>query len=132
LVALPLGPLFGWITAANAVSLTSEAGRFGLVNSGGTSEALLGTVLLLLGGILAAAVILIGKAGPAQGYLAYAATVLWALIAVVVNQYDASIVTTGAALVAAVPVIAALVRTLFSGWSRRRERRTPLSPDASA
>jgi Flp pilus assembly protein TadB len=53
---------------------------------------------------------------------------LWALIAVVVNQYGASTLTTGAALVAAVPVAAALVRTFFSGWSRRRERRTPSLP----
>jgi len=119
LVALPLGLFFGWITAANAVSLTSEAGRFGLVNSGGTSEALLGAVLLLLGGILATAVVLISKAGPAQGYIAYAATVLWALVAVVVNQYDASALTTGAALLA----VATVALALFGRFSHKRPPR---------
>ena len=128
LVALPLGPFFGWITAANAVSLTSEAGRFGLVNSGGTSEALLGATLLLLGGILAAAVVLISKAGPVQGYLTYAATVLWALVAVIVNQYDASVLTTGAALVAAVTVALALFGR-FSHERPLRERGSSSRPN---
>ncbi|MCA1717821.1 MAG: hypothetical protein LC781_13710, partial [Actinobacteria bacterium] len=41
LVALPLGPFFGWITAANAASLTSEAVRLGLVDGRGAGEALL-------------------------------------------------------------------------------------------
>src|SRR5918995_944571 len=80
LVALPLGPFLGWITAANAVSLTSEAVRLGLVKGGGAGEAVLGTVLLLLGGALAAALVLLGRTGPAQGYLAYGVTVLWALV----------------------------------------------------
>ena len=123
LVALPLGPFLGWITAANAVSLTSEAIRFGLVDAGGPGEALLGSTLLLLGGILAAAVVLAGKAGPAQGYLTYAVTVLWALVGVVVNQYDASILTTGAALVAAVPVVLVLLGRFTGGWPRRGEGR---------
>src|SRR5918998_1840876 len=94
LVAFPLGPFLGWIAAATAVSLTSEAVRLGLVNGGGAGEALLGSTLLLLGGVLAAALVLAGKAGPAQGYVAYGATVLWALVAVVVNQYDDSNLTT--------------------------------------
>ena len=123
LIALPLGPFLGWITAANAVSLTSEAVRLGLVNSGGAGEALLGSILLLLGGILAAAVVLAGKSGPAQGYLTYAATVLWALVGVVVNQYDASILTTGAALVAAVPIVLVLLGRFTGGWPRRGEGR---------
>jgi hypothetical protein len=110
LVALPLGPFLGWVTAANAVSLTSEAVRLGLVDAGRLGEALLGSTLLILGGILAAAVVRAGRSGPAQAYLAYAATVLWALVAIVVNQYDVSLLTTGAAAVAAVPVVAALFR----------------------
>ena len=119
LVALPLGTFLGWITAANAVSLTSEVVRLGLVNGRGYGEALLGSALLLIGGVLAAAVILAGKAGPAQGYLAYAATVLWGLVAVVVNQYDASLLTTGAALAAVVPVVLALLGQFPGGWPRR-------------
>jgi hypothetical protein len=97
LVALPLGPFLGWVTAANAVSLTAEAVRRGLVAPGGAGEAALGTVLLLVGALLACAVILVGRKGPVQGYLSYGATVLWALTGIVVNQYAYSPVTTGAA-----------------------------------
>ena len=119
LVALPLGPFLGWVTAANAVSLTSEAVRLGLVGSGGAGEALVGTVLLLLGGALAAALVLLGRTGPAQGYLAYGVTVLWALVGIVVNQYDASPVTTAAAAAATVPVVLALFGALRGARSRR-------------
>ncbi len=73
LVALPVGLFLGWITAANAVSLTSEAIRLGLLGAGGTGEAVLGSVMLLFGGLLASALILAGKGGPPQGYLAYGA-----------------------------------------------------------
>ncbi len=131
-VALPLGSFLGWITAANAVSLTSEAVRLGLVNGGGASEALLGSTLLLLGGVLAAAVILAGKSGPVQGYLTYAATVLWALVGVVVNKYDASILTTAAALVAAVPVVLALLGRLPGDWSRQGNDDTAARTDVAA
>jgi benzodiazapine receptor len=131
LVALPLGPFLGWITAANAVSLTSEALRLGLVTEGGYGEALLGSTLLLLGGVLAAALVLSGKAGPVQGYLSYAATVLWALVAVVVNQYDASLLTTGAALVAVLPIVLALIGQLPGGWARQRND-SAAKPDVTA
>jgi hypothetical protein len=129
LVALPLGLLFGWITAATLVSFATTFVALGLLN-GGIGEALLGAALLLTGGLIASAVLLIGEAAPPQGYLAYAAAVLWALVAVVVNQYDASILTTVAALVAAVPVALALIGKIL-GRSGRRTKRT-LSPDASA
>jgi hypothetical protein len=76
LVVPPLGLLFGWITAANPVSLASEAVRLGLVGSGGTTETLLGVALLLLGGLLASAVLRAGRGGPLQGHLAYAMAVL--------------------------------------------------------
>ena len=62
LVALPLGPFLGWVTAANAVSLTAEAVRRGLVTPGSAGEAALGAVLLLLGSLLACAVILAERA----------------------------------------------------------------------
>jgi hypothetical protein len=112
LVALPLGPFLGWVTAANAVSLTAEAVRRGLVAPGSAGEAVLGTALLLLGAILACAVILAGRSGPVQGYLTYGATVLWALTGIVVNQYAYSAITTGAALVGAVAVVLALLVAL--------------------
>ena len=127
LVALPFGLLFGWITAATLVSFATTFVALGLLE-GGIGEALLGTALMLTGGLVASAALLYGKAAPPQGYLAYAAAVLWALVAVIVNQYDASILTTSTALIAAVPVTLALTRNLYDGRPRRREKRG-LSPD---
>ena len=119
LVAPMLGIFAGWLTAANAVSLDSEAVRFGLVSGGGIGEAALGSALLALGGLVAAGIILAGGRGPATGYLAYGLTVLWALVAVVIGQYDVSLVTATAAVVAAAPVVLALLGTL----RRNRERK---------
>jgi hypothetical protein len=129
LVALPLGLLFGWITAATLVSFATTFVALGLLN-GGIGEAILGATLLLTGSLIASAVLLAGETAPPQGYLAYAAAVLWALVAVVVNQYDASVLTTVAALVAAVPV-ALVITSKLLGRPGRRTKRT-LFPDASA
>ena len=109
LVSLTVGIFLGWVTAANAVSLTSEVVRRGFVEAGG-GEVLVGSALLLFGGLLAAAITRAGRTGPPQAYRAFALTVLWALIAVVVAQYGASFVTTGTAVVAAVPVLVVLLR----------------------
>src|ERR671911_1419238 len=94
LVALPLGLLFGWITAANVVSFNDTLGELGLLGNG-VGGALAGAFLLLVGAVLASVVILVSGAGPLQGLLAYAGAVLWALAGIVVNQYDASLLTTG-------------------------------------
>jgi hypothetical protein len=109
LVALPLGLLFGWITAANAVSFNDTLVELGLLGVGG---ALVGAFLLLVGATLASALISVGRAGPLQGLLAYAAAVLWALVGVVVNQYDASLLTTGASLLSVALVTGALIGAL--------------------
>ncbi len=119
LVSLTVGIFLGWVTAANAVSLASEAVRRGLVEAGGSGEVLVGAVLLISGGLLAAAITEAGRAGPPQAYAAFALTVLWALLAVVVAQYDASLVTAVAAVVAALPVLAVLLR---GGRARSRVR----------
>ena len=129
LVALPLGLLFGWITAATLVSFATTFVALGLLD-GSIGEAILGAALLLTGGLVASAVLLVGEATPPQGCLAYAAAVLWALVAVVVNQYDASILITMAALIAAVPVGLAMIGKLL-GRSGRKTKRS-LSPDVSA
>lgn len=117
LVALPFGLLFGWITAATLVSFATTFVALGLLE-GGIGEAVLGAALLLMGGLVTSAVLLVGKAAPPQGYLAYTAAVLWALVAVVINHYDASILTTGAALDAAVPVALVVASRLFGGRPR--------------
>jgi hypothetical protein len=111
LVALPLGLLFGWITAANVVSFNDTLVELGILGSG-VGGALAGAFLLLAGAVLASVVILLSGAGPLQGLIAYAGAVLWALIGVVVNQYDASLLTTGAALVSGALVTIAIINTL--------------------
>lgn len=125
LVALPVGLFLGWMTAANVVSILSELVRGGLLAAGGTGEAAVGALLLLLGGALAAAAVAIGRAGPAQAFLSYGGTVLWALVGIVVQQYDASLLTTGAAIVAAVPVALALLGRQPSPPAPRRRHATP-------
>ncbi len=119
LVTLPLGLLFGWITAATLVSFATTFVALGLLQ-GGSGEAVLGAALLLTGGLLASAVLLAGRVGPLQGNLAYATAVMWALVGVVINQYDASLLTTGAALVAAVPVALSLFSMPRGGKPRRK------------
>ena len=103
LVALPLGLLFGWVTIANFAGIATTLVGVGLLD-GGVGEASLGAVLLLFGGLVASALVSYGKAGPSQGYLAFAAAVLWGLAGIAVNQYEASLLTTGAAVVAAASV----------------------------
>src|ERR671921_2875311 len=70
LVALPLGLLFGWITAANVVSFNDTLVELGLLGNG-VGGALAGAFLLLVGAVLASVVILVSGAGPLQGLLAY-------------------------------------------------------------
>jgi len=118
LVAVPVGVYFGWITAANAVSLTSLASRSGLVDGGGLGGALMGAALLLVGGAVAAAVVRVGKSGVPHGYLAYGATFLWALLGIVANQYQASSLTTDTAVVCAALVAWALLGGPWGGTFR--------------
>ena len=113
LVALPLGLLFGWITAATLVGFATTLAAVGTLN-GGLGEALIGVGLLLAGGLIATGVVRAAQSGPWQGILAYSAAVLWALVAVVVNQYDASLLTTAAAVIAIVPVVLSLLNAFRS------------------
>jgi hypothetical protein len=114
LVAPAFGLLAGWVTAAFFVGLVTVLVASGVLN-GGIGEALVGALMLIVGGAIACAVILAGRNGPPQGYLAYAGAVLWALTGIVVNQYAYSLVTTGAALLAAVLVAVVLFATLRRG-----------------
>lgn len=126
LVALPIGLLFGWVTVANFAGVATTLVGVGLLD-GGVGEALLGAALLLLGGLFASVLILYGKAGPPQGYLAFAAAFLWALVAIIVNQYDASLLTSGAALISAALVALVLFGAQGGSLARRRTSR-PVRP----
>lgn len=131
LVTPTLGLFFGWVTAATFVSFATTFVALELLR-GGTGEALMGAALLLLGGLLASAVILYAKTGPGLAfYLPYAMAILWALVGVIINQYDTSTVTTGAAAFAAVLVALALIGALRRGQRRRGTGRTAQSDVAS-
>jgi hypothetical protein len=123
LVALPLGLLFGWITAANVVSFNDTLVELGILGSG-VGGALVGAFLLLIGAVLASAVVLVSEVGPLQSLLAYTTAVLWALAGVVVKQYDASLLTTGAAVVAVLLVALVLLGALRRGRLQRGADRT--------
>jgi hypothetical protein len=62
---------------------------------------------------------LAGRNGPPQDSLAYAGAVLWAFFGIVTNQYDASLITTGAAAVSAAIVALVLLRVLSGGGHGR-------------
>jgi hypothetical protein len=109
LVAPAFGLLAGWVTAAVHVSVATTLVAVG-VFSGGPGEALVGALLLVVAGTVACAVILAGKDGPVQGYLAYGGAVLWAFGGVVAN--GASALTSGAAVFAALVVAAVLFAAL--------------------
>lgn len=108
LIAPGLGLFFGWVTAANFVSVATTGVAVGWLD-GGAVEAVLGAVLLLLGGLVGTAIVAFARQGPTALWLTSGSAVLWALAAVVVNQRDDSLATTGAAIVAAVPVAVALL-----------------------
>jgi hypothetical protein len=126
LVALPLGLLFGWITAANVVSFNDTLVELGILGSG-VGGALVGAFLLLVGAVLASAMILVSGVGTLQSLLAYATAVLWALAGVVVKQYDASLLTTCAAGISAALVALVLFGALRRGGcsGERIGRRSP-------
>lgn len=107
LVAPTIGLLFGWITAANVVSFNDTLVQTGFMGSG-LGAALVGGLLLILGGLIAAAFLRAGRGGNGQARVSYGAAVLWGLAAIVVNQYDASLLTSFAAAISAVVVAASL------------------------
>ena len=115
LVSVPVGLFAGWVTAAVFVGVATTLVGIGLLD-GGSTEAVLGAILLIVGVVVASVVISVvirsARRGPAQGYVAYAGAVLWALVAVVANQYGASGITTLAAALGIIPVALALVAPL--------------------
>ena len=89
LVVPAFGLLAGWVTAEFFVGFVTVLVATG-VFSGGIGEALVGALMLIVGGAVACAVILARRTGPVQGFFAYGGAVLWALAGVVANQYPNS------------------------------------------
>ena len=121
LVALPEGLLAGWVTAAVFAGFATTLVGVGVLD-GGVVEAALGSILLIAAAALASVVVRSSKRGPAQGYVTYGVTVVWALVAVVANQYGASGITTLAAALGIIPVTLALVAPLRTRRSRGATR----------
>jgi hypothetical protein len=124
LVAPTVGLLFGWVTAATLVGLASTLDGLGLLD-GGIVEVSLGSLLLLLGGSVAAVALLAGRIGPGLGYLAYAGAVLWALVSVSVARYEDSVLTAGFAAIVAACVVLVLVSVVREAREVRLNPRTP-------
>ena len=120
LVALPVGLLFGWITAANFVSFLSLLVSFHIIS--GLAEAILAVLLLLVCGGGAARIVLWGRDGNSVCYLAYAGAVIWGCIAIAINQLSRSPLTALAALVAGIPIVVAV---LFVHSQSRRSINDP-------
>ena len=118
LAAPAFGLLAGWVTAAFFVGFVTVLVATGTLN-GGVGEALFGALMLLVGGAVACAVILAGRTGPVQGYLAYGGAVLWALVGVVANQFENSLITTSTAAVCALVIAAILVVALRGSRATR-------------
>lgn len=92
IVGPALGLLFGWIIAANVAGLDGTLIAQGLAPIGQGAE-IGGAALLLLGGGVAFLVILASRAGPHGAWIAFGAAVIWALVAVTVEQRTASTLT---------------------------------------
>jgi translocator protein len=114
LLAVPVAFYAGWVSVATVVGTAATGVWAGLPGTGGVAT-LLGVVMLVVTGLIAAAV---ATAGPAP--VAYALAVLWALGGIVVAGRPAPVVV--AALVAAVLVLAAVVRRLVAGRALREQR----------
>jgi hypothetical protein len=118
LIGPALGLLFGWLTAASVVGLAGTLIAQGFVAAGQSAE-IRDAALLLLGGAVAFFVILASRKGAYGAWVSYSAAVLWALVALIVEQRSTSTITTAAAILAAIFVLLAA----FGTW-----RAATLSP----
>jgi hypothetical protein len=125
LIGPTLGLLFGWITAANVVGFAGTLVTQGFVATGQGAE-IRDAALLLLGGAVAVFVMLSSRKGPYGAWVSYSAAVLWALVAVIVEQRSTSTITTAVAAVSAVLVLL----TAFGLW--RTSARLPGRSDSAA
>lgn len=105
-VAIPVAVPLGWLTAANAVSLASRLLDSGVL-SPGVGANVVAAALLIAAGCVAGWLIRRGQAGPTALWAGYAATIVWGVVAIVVQQWSVSAVGVAAAL-AAVFVAAAI------------------------
>jgi hypothetical protein len=120
IVAPAFGLLFGWLTAANVVGLASVLVANGFAPTGDVAE-IGGAALLLFGSALAFFVVIFSRTGPSSAWVAYGAAVIWALVAVFLEQRGASMLVGLTAAVGIVLVLAGLV----GPWQRGPRSRLP-------
>ena len=118
LIAPAFGLLAGWVTAAFFVGFVTVLAATGVLG-GGIGEAVLGALLLIVGGAFACAVILAAKTGPVQGYLAYGSAVLWALAGVFANQFREAQITSATSVFCALLVAVVLLVALRGSSATR-------------
>ncbi|MFT4040464.1 MAG: hypothetical protein QM692_19950 [Thermomicrobiales bacterium] len=116
------GLLFGWITAANVVGLASTLVANGVSATGEGAEPG-AAALLIFGSAIAFFVIVLSRSGPASAWIAYAAAVIWALVAVFIEQQAASPLASGAAVAGILLILLALI----GPWNRRGAPALPAS-----
>jgi hypothetical protein len=109
LIGPTLGLLFGWLTAANVVGLAGTLIARGFAASGQGAE-IRDAILLLLGGAVAFVAIIASRRGPYGAWVSYSAAVLWALVAVVIEQWSTSTIAAATAVVNAGLVLLAAFR----------------------
>ncbi len=108
----PVGLYAGWVSVATVVGAATTGTFLGAPGEGGVAT-VLGALVLLVTGAIAAAVVARGA-----GALPYAASVVWALGAIVVMGPPVAVVV--AALVALVAVLATAVRRVLVAPPGRR------------
>ncbi len=108
LIGPTLGLLFGWLTAANVVGLAGTLIASGFPARGLGAE-IRDATLLLVGGAVACFVIFASRRGPYGAWVSFCVAVLWALVAVVVEQRSISTITTTTAAIIAIVVLIAAV-----------------------
>lgn len=108
---LPLSALASWLTVASAVNIAAAL-RFHGVEAGGTAPLIAAAVVLIAGGIAAAAPI------SGLGNPPYALVFLWALAAIYASGGQTAVVVAAATLIAALLVIGATIVGLRrGGWA---------------
>lgn len=123
LVYITFSIFLGWITVATVANIAQTLTAYGW-DGWGVPRETWGLIVLIAAGLIAAAVTF-----ALQGNVAYALTVIWALVAVAVNQYTRAVptnsTTVGAAAVAMIVVVGVALLVQRARGGRRREAWTP-------
>ncbi len=117
LVYLNFSIFLGWITVATIANIAQTLTALGW-NGGGITAEMWGAVLLIAAGLIATVLTI-----ATRGNVPYALTIIWALVAVAVNQFTGA-VPTSSRMVGAVAIGAALVvgitllitRSRYGAW----------------